>query len=83
MTDTPEEPPQPGRRSFIKGAAAGSLATAFSLHFPSAFGQQRGTDMAQTLLINGKVATLDPARPRATAVAHESGHSASFIWWAG
>lgn len=69
MVNTTTDPEQPSRRRFIQSAATAALA----LQFPSTYGQQRGTDMAHTILMNAKIATLDPAKPRATAVAIRNG----------
>lgn len=66
----------PGRRRFIKRAAAAGLLTAMGSRFPLAYGESTGlggSNMARTILMNGKFATLDPARPRATAVAVRGG----------
>lgn len=62
-------PEQPSRRRFIQTATIAALA----LQFPSTFAQQRGTDLAHTILINAKIATLDPANPQATAVSIKNG----------
>jgi hypothetical protein len=66
----------PGRRRFIKQAAAAGVLTAMGSHVPIARGEstgQGGSSMARTILMNGKFATLDPARPRASAVAIRDG----------
>ena len=66
----------PGRRRFIKQAAAAGLLTTVASRFPIAYGkspEQRGISMKRTILMNGKFATLDPAKPRATAVAIKNG----------
>ncbi len=66
----------PGRRRFIQQAAAAGLLTAIGARIPIAYGKsggQGGTKPARTILRNGKFATLDPARPQATAVAIKDG----------
>jgi predicted amidohydrolase YtcJ len=73
MNDVSKELQQPGRRTFIRSAVVGGLAAALALRFPSALGQPRGKNMVPIILINGKVATLDPAKPRATAIAISEG----------
>ena len=70
MRSKADKAANPGRRRFIKQAAGAGLLTAVASRFPVAYGestQQRGLDMARTILMNGKFATLDPKRPRATA----------------
>jgi predicted amidohydrolase YtcJ len=65
-----------GRRRFIKQAAAAGVLTAVGSRFPIAYGEstkQRGINMARMILMNGKFATLDPAKPQATAVAIKDG----------
>lgn len=69
MANTTTIPDQPGRRRFMQTAAA----TAFALQFPSTFAQQRGINMAHTILMNAKITTLDPAKSQATAVAIKDG----------
>ncbi len=76
MANKSEKTADPGRRRFIKQAAAAGLITAVGSRFQIAHGDstgQGGINMARTLLVNGKLATLDPARPRATAVAIKDG----------
>ena len=67
---------KPGRRTFIKQTAAAGLLAAVAARFPTSYGEsteQRGNNMTRTILMNGKIATLDPAKPRATAVAIKDG----------
>ena len=69
-----DTPASPGRRAVIKSAAAGGLASALALNMPGAFGKQQGKrNMARTILHNGRITTLDPARPRVSAVAIKDG----------
>lgn len=70
MQVTTPNPKTPGRRSFIQSV----VATALALRFPATFAQQPGTDMTHTILMNGKMTTLDPANPKATAVAIKDGN---------
>lgn len=66
----------PGRRDFIKQVGTAGLLTALGSRFPAVYGASTtpgGTRTPWTLLINGKFATLDPARPQATAVAIRDG----------
>ena len=72
MQNNSDRAADPGRRRFIQQAAAAGLLTAMGARFPTAYGEstgQGGARMARTILMNGKIATLDPSRPRATAVA--------------
>ena len=65
-----------GRRHFIKQVAATGLLTAMASRISTAYGEpteQRGINMTRTILMNGKVTTLDPSQPRATAVAINDG----------
>lgn len=73
MAQTPKKPTQPGRRRFIKNAAISGVAAAAALRFPSAFGQEGGFNMSDSILMNGKITTLDPAKRTATAVAIKDG----------
>lgn len=70
-----ENPDKTGRRRFLKGAAAGGFAAALGAGFRPVLGQTTVEDdtMADTILMNGRIATLDPARPQATAVAIKGG----------
>lgn len=64
-----------GRRGFLQGAVAGGLAAALGVRFRPAFGQTTTEDktMVDTILMNGRIATLDPARPQVSAVAIKDG----------
>lgn len=69
MSATPRRPP---RRAALKaGAAAGILALIGPRRAAAANGDQNA--MADLILYNGKVTTLDPATPAATAVAVKDG----------
>jgi predicted amidohydrolase YtcJ len=74
-TDAPE-PTDSGRRGFLKQAAAAGLLGAITSHAPVAWGRYdktRGTGMTRTILMNGRFATLDAAKPRASAAAIRDG----------
>jgi predicted amidohydrolase YtcJ len=76
MSDKSNRDVIPGRRDFIKQVGTAGLLTALASRFPAAYGASAadgGTRMPGTILMNGKFATLDPARPRATAVAIRDG----------
>lgn len=76
MHKQPDRTVDPGRRRFIKQAAAAGVVTAVGSRFPAAHAEstaQQGTNMTQTILMNGKFATLDPSKPRATAAAISGG----------
>ncbi len=76
MRSKSDKTADPGRRSFIKQSAAAGLLTAVASRFPITYGksaEQRGINMARMILMNGKFATLDPAKPRATAVVIKDG----------
>ena len=76
MSDESNRGDIPGRRDFIKQVGTAGLLTALASRFPAAYGASAadgGTRMPGTILMNGKFATLDPARPRATAVAIRDG----------
>ena len=73
MRDVSQQSQRNGRRVFIRGLAATSVASALALRIPSAIGQQRGDKMAHTILMNGDVATLDPANPTVAAISVEDG----------
>ncbi len=76
MSDSLYQPAASGRRTFIKDVAAGSLAAALAMRFPAAFGQAQQSgeaSMGRTILINGRITTLDPRTPQASAVAISKG----------
>jgi len=66
---------KPGRREFLKGAAAGGIAAALGVRAQSALSQTTPEDMAMvnTILFNGRIATLDASQPQVTAVAIKNG----------
>ncbi len=66
----------PGRRCFVKQESAAGLLAAVAFRFPVAYGEsseQRGKTVKRTILMNGKFATPDPAKPQAKAVAIKHG----------
>ena len=76
MQDTSNKSADQGRRRFIKQTAAAGLLAAVAPYVPTAYGEltrQRGNNMARTILMNGRFATLDPAKPWVTAVAIKEG----------
>jgi predicted amidohydrolase YtcJ len=76
MQNTADKMAAPGRRRFIKQAATAGLFAALGSHPTTASGGQterRGIRMARIILMNGKFTTLDPSKPRATAVAIKDG----------
>lgn len=60
----------PTRRQFLATAATGAAALSLG---GCAFGRKGGTDAADLVLLNGKVTTMDPAAPNATALACTGG----------
>jgi predicted amidohydrolase YtcJ len=63
-----------GRRGFLKGAALGGIAVALGGRLGAARGQTtKDNNMVDTILHNGRIKTLDPAKPDATAVAIKDG----------
>jgi len=64
-----------GRRRFLQGAAISGLAAALGVSFRPALGQPvaERKQMADALLINGRIATLDRAQPQVSAVAIKDG----------
>ncbi len=72
MMTRDEESARHDRRTFLKMTAANALVAGAALGAPAVFAQQttdRGASMARTILMNGRIATLDPRNPRASAVA--------------
>jgi len=66
----------PGRRGFLKQAIAAGVLGGTASQASAALGrlnETRGTRMTRTILMNGKFATLDANRPRASAVAIRDG----------
>lgn len=61
------------RREFLKRSAAGGVAAALAGVLPAASAAAKDEPMRQTLLINGRIRTLDPARASASAVAISDG----------
>ena len=62
MKKSQDDAAEPGRRRFIKLAAAASLMTAMESHNPVAYSESDGHrkfDMNRKILMNGKFATLD------------------------
>ena len=62
-------PTSSGRRRFIKAAAASGMVAALGPRMlPANAKQKKGVNMPHTILMNGKVTTLDPKKPSATAI---------------
>ncbi len=73
MAGQQQAPQGSPRREFIK-RALGTVASLAALGMPAASRGQGGEQaMSRTILHNGRFTTLDPARPRATAVAISDG----------
>ncbi|MFO7645272.1 MAG: amidohydrolase family protein [Desulfosarcina sp.] len=66
---------QRGRRWFLKGAVSGGLAAVLGVRFGHALGQTTTEDktMIDTILMNGRITTLDRTRLQASAVAIRDG----------
>ena len=64
-----------GRRRFLQGAAAGGLTAALGVRFRPTLGQTTTEDnaMVNTILMNGRIATLDGVQPQASAAAIRDG----------
>ena len=68
-TNNPFPPTSSGRRRIIKAAAASGMAAALgSCMLPANAKQKKGVNMSHTILMNGKVTTLDPKKSSATAI---------------
>ncbi|MGH8509706.1 MAG: amidohydrolase [Gammaproteobacteria bacterium] len=66
-----DDPRQPARRRFLQNSAAASLAAALGMGFRPVLGRTTAKNdaMADLILMNGRIATLDTARPQVSAVA--------------
>ncbi|MEM0922320.1 MAG: amidohydrolase [Pseudomonadota bacterium] len=63
-------PRRPNRRGVLQGLAATTAATSLSFATPA---WAKGSDSADLVLLNGRITTMNPAQPEATALAARGG----------
>ncbi|MFZ5556141.1 MAG: amidohydrolase [Pseudomonadota bacterium] len=73
MTVADDRRPAPGRRRFLQTVVAAAAAAGL----PGAAGAQTSRPESAMILKNGRITTVDPKRPEATAVAIENGRFAA------